>query len=313
AGESTDKYIVKGTSAARSDTTAIAIDDPSSQYISAATGTITGGSGSYQPGAAPWGNMVSYFGSVRYNYQQKYYLAGTMRADASSLVNPLYRWGYFPTVSGAWILSEESFFRNVKAGLVNYLKLRASWGKSGGNLPPSSGAYITYLNNTTYPTATGGVISGYVPGTIANPAIKWEVQKDYTFGLDATLLDNKLNITAEKYVRNPSNLLENITVDYILGYPQGYYPTQLANVAKMTTKGWDFSVGYKETIARRLHMDINLTVSHSKSIVDDLAGMDPISGREANDVISTGRSRLTKGHEPGAWYGFATDGVFQTA
>ncbi|HVU57694.1 MAG TPA: SusC/RagA family TonB-linked outer membrane protein [Puia sp.] len=311
-GESTDKYIVKGTSAARSDTTAIAVDDPSSQYISAATGTITGGSGSYQPGAAPWGNMVSYFGSLRYNYQQKYYLAGTMRADASSLVNPLYRWGYFPTISGAWILSEESFFKNIKPGLINYLKLRASWGKSGGNLPPSSGAYITYLNSTTYPTATGGVISGYVPGTIANPAIKWEVQKDYTFGLDATLLNNKLNFSVEKYVRNPSNLLENITVDYILGYPQGYYPTQLANVAKMTTNGWDFTIGYKEDLTNKLQLGVNLTVSHSKSIVDDLAGQDPIVGREANDVISTGRSRLTKGHEPGAWYGFVTDGVFQT-
>lgn len=312
AGESTDKYIVKGTSAARQGPTAIPLDDPSFQYISAATGTITGGSGSYQPGAAPWGNMVSYFGSLRYNFRQKYFLAGTMRADASSLVNPLYRWGYFPTLSGAWIVSEEPFFSKLTDKTINYLKLRASWGKSGGNLPPSSGAYLTLLGATTYPNASGGYIQGYAPSTIANPEIRWEVQKDYTFGMEANLLNNKLNVTAEKYNRNPSNLLENITVDYVLGYPQGYYPTQLANVGKMTTNGWDISIGYKDNITRKLKFGANLTVSHSKSIVKDLGTADPILGHEANDVISTFRSRLTKGHEPGAWYGFKTAGVFQS-
>jgi len=315
-GQSTDKYTVKGTSATRSDTTSIPLDAPGFQSIQGATGTITGGSGTYQPGAsssgAPWGDMVSYFGSFRYNYQQKYYLAATMRADASSLVNPIYRWGYFPTLSGAWVLSEESFFKNVKPGVINYLKLRASWGKSGGNLPQYTGAWLTTLGPTTYPTATGGVVSGFAPNNIANPALKWEVQKDYTFGLEATLLNNKLNFTAEKYVRNPSSLMENINVDPILGYPQGYISAQLANVGKMTTNGWDFSIGYKDNITRKLRFDVNLTVSHSKSIVDDLGTADPIIGREANDVISTGRARLTKGHEPGTWYGFVTEGVFQT-
>ncbi|HSC38051.1 MAG TPA: hypothetical protein VLD19_09280, partial [Chitinophagaceae bacterium] len=252
------------------------------------------------------------FGSLRYNYKEKYFLAGTMRADASSLVNPLYRWGYFPTVSGAWIISEEPFFEKVPVKTMSYLKLRASWGKSGGNLPPSSGAYLTTLSSTNYPTANGGYVSGYAAGTIANPEIKWEIQKDYTFGLEARVLNNKVNLTVEKYVRNPSNLLENITVDYVLGYPQGYYPTQLANVGKMTTNGWDFSIGYKDNFGKKLVFGANLTMSHSKSIVDDLGTADPILGHEANDVISTYRSRLTKGHEPGAWYGFQTQGVFQS-
>lgn len=316
AGESTDKYTVKSTGATRSDTTAIPADIPSSQTIQGASGTITSGGGTYQPGAssstAPWGNMVSFFGSLRYNYQQKYYLAATMRGDASSLINPMYRWGYFPTLSGAWVISEESFFKNIKPGVINYLKLRASWGKSGGNLPQGTGAWLTTLGNTTYPTANGSGVSGFAPSNIANPAIKWEVQKDYTFGLEGTLLNNKLNFTVEKYVRNPSNLLESINVDPILGYPQGYVATQLANIAKMTTNGWDFSIGYKDNITRKLRFDVNLTVSHSKSIVNDLGVADPIIGREANDVISTGRSRITHGHEPGAWYGYVTEGVFQT-
>lgn len=312
AGESTDKYVVKATSASRQSATLIPLDDPSFQYLSAAgQASNTSGSGSYQAGAAPWGNMVSYFGSLRYNYNEKYFLSGTFRADASSLVNPLYRWGYFPTVSAAWIISSEPFFDRL-ADKISYLKLRASWGKSGGNLPPYSSAWLTTLGTTYYPTANGSNVGGYYPNTIANPEIKWEIQKDYTFGLDATLLNNKMNVSVEKYVRNPSNLLEDITVDYSLGYPQGYYPTQKANIGKMTTNGWDFSIGYKDNITKKLRYGVNLTMSHFKSIVDDLGTADPILGHEANDVISTYRSRITKGHEPGAWYGYIVDGVFQT-
>jgi hypothetical protein len=80
----------------------------------------------------------------------------------------------------------------------------------------------------------------------------------------------------------------------------------------LTTNGWDLSIGYKDNITRKLKFGANLTVSHSRSVVKDLGTADPIIGREANDVISTGRSRLTKGHEPGAWYGYKTDGVFQS-
>src|SRR5439155_2756735 len=105
--------------------------------------------------------------SLRYNYKEKYFLSGTLRADASSLVNPLYRWGYFPTVSGAWIVSAEPFFEKL-SDKISYLKLRASWGKSGGNLPGYPSAYLTTLGTTTYPTANGGYVGGYAASIIAN-------------------------------------------------------------------------------------------------------------------------------------------------
>ncbi|MBX6360592.1 MAG: SusC/RagA family TonB-linked outer membrane protein [Acidobacterium ailaaui] len=311
AGQSADKYTYKGTSASRKD---IPLDEQSFRYISAAA-TVTGGSGSYQPGAAGgnrWGIMTSYFGSVRYNYKEKYYLSGSFRADGSSLINPKYRWGYFPTVSGAWVISEESFFSKL-SHTISFLKLRASWGESGGNLPGSTGAYLTVLSPGNYPTGVGDdYITGYYPSNIANPEIKWEIQKDYTFGLDAAFLTNKIHLTAEKYTRNPSNLLEDVTVDYTLGYPQGYYPTQQANVGRMTTNGWDITLSYKDKFTSKLHFQADLTINHWKSIVKDLGGMDPILGHEANDVISTYRSRLTKGHQPGAWYGYIVEGVFQS-
>lgn len=311
-GQSADNYIVKGTSASRKD---IPYESEPYRYLSAAT-TVLDGAGYYQEGASselmPFGKMLSFFGALRYNYKERYYLSGTMRADGSSLVNPQYHWGYFPTVSGAWVASEEPFFEPLKS-TVSYLKLRASWGRTGGNLPKSVGSYISTVGPTTYVDANGNPITGgYIVNNIANEEIKWEVQQDYTIGLDATLFDDKLNLTFEKYVRNPSNLRVDVNIDATLGYPQGYYSTQAANIGKLTTNGWDLAIGYRDNLTKKLSYGANLTLSHYRSIVDYLGNADPVLGHEANDVISTFRSRLTKGHEPGSWFGFIVDGVFQS-
>lgn len=307
AGHSYDNYSTKGTDATRE---TIPFDEDPFRYINGGI-TVTGGSGGFQQGAAPFGRMLSFFGSLRYNFKEKYYLTGTMRADASSLVNPLYRWGYFPSVSAGWIVSEENFFTTLSQ-TVSYLKLRGSWGKSGGNLPGSVGAYQSYVAPVTYIDANGAVINGYVPSSINNPELKWEVQQDFTVALDAALFNNKLSITFENYVRNPKNLLLSVFVDYTLGYPQGYTASQNVNIGELTTKGWDLSVGYRDNITRKLKFDVNLTLSHFKSKVDYLSTSDPLIGTENNDVLTTGRSRTTVGHAPGAWWGYIADGVFQT-
>ena len=83
-----------------------------------------------------------------------------MRADASALENPRDRWRYFPSVSGAWVVSEEPFFEDL-SNTVDYLKLRGSWGQSGGNLPGGVGGYLSYVTPTTYVDANGNVINGY--------------------------------------------------------------------------------------------------------------------------------------------------------
>jgi TonB-linked SusC/RagA family outer membrane protein len=308
AGQSYDEYTTRGTNTTRD---SILFDEEAYRYPNAAL-VLRGGQGGYQRGAAPFGKMLSFFGSLRYNYKEKYYIAGTMRADASSLVNPLYRWGYFPSVSGAWIVSEEPFFEPALR-YVNNFKIRASWGKSGGNLPSSVNAWVSTLNVVTYVDANGNAVYGYVPANIANPEIKWEVQKDYTLAFDASLLNDKLNVTFERYVRNPQNLLLTIKIDDVLGYPQGYQASQQANIGRMTTKGWDLAVGYNDNFAsNKVKFGANLTLSHFKSTADYLSNSDPIIGGEANDVITTFRSRTTVGHTPGAWWGYTTDGVFQT-
>jgi TonB-linked SusC/RagA family outer membrane protein len=311
AGHSYDSYSIKGTSVTRD---SIVLDEEAYQYANAALVLRDGGS-TYQKGAStssdPFGRMLSFFGSLRYNFNEKYHIAGTLRADASSLVNPLYRWGYFPSVSGAWIVSEEDFFQGAR-NYVNNLKLRASWGKSGGNLPTWVGAWISTVNYTTYVDANGSPIFGYVPSDIANPELKWEVQRDYTFAVDASLLNDKVSLTVERYVRNPNKLLLNVQIDPVLGYPQGYISNQLANIGEITTKGWDVAIGYNDLFAGKVKFGANLTLSHFKTKVDYLSTSDPIIAGENNDVLTTLRSRTTVGHTPGAWWGFISDGVFQT-
>jgi TonB-linked SusC/RagA family outer membrane protein len=307
AGMSFDDYAAKSTSATRDN---IPLDAEAYQYTGAAS-LVTGGSGSYQPGAGSFGRMLSYFGSLRYKFKDRYFLTGTMRADASSLVNPLYRWGYFPSVSGAWMLSEEKFFESLTR-YIDYLKLRASWGKSGGNLPGSVGSYLTTVNTVLGTDANGNPIVGYAPSNIANPRAMWEVQQDYTVGLDAAFFKNKLSLTVERYVRNPNNLMLPVNVDYVLGYPQGYLPVQYTNIGKLTTKGWDVNIGYKDAISKKLRYNVTLTVSQFITMVNDLSTADPIIGQENNDGITTGRSRITVGHQPGVWWGYIVDGVFQS-
>lgn len=306
-GQSADQYTVKGTATERKD---IPFDEEPYRHVSGAA-TLVDGTGYYQPGAQPFGKMVSYFGSLRYNFKDRYYVSGTMRADASSLVNPEYRWGYFPSLSAAWAVSDEPFFQGLTR-TVNFLKVRASWGRAGGNLPTAEGAYLSTVAPVTYPDANGLAIVGYVPWNIANATIKWEVQEDYTIGIDAGLFDNKLNIMLEGYIRNPKNLLVDVNLDPVLGYPQGYIPRQPANIGELTTKGWDLALGYQHTFFDKLSFGANLTVSHFKSVADYVGNADPVRYGINNDKITTFRSRLTSGHEPGAWFGYIVDGVFQT-
>jgi len=312
-GQSYDKYTNFGTMASRQD---IPFDEEIFRTVDAATGTITEGRGYLQPGASLSGSgfggkMLSFFGSVRYNFKERYYLTGTMRADASSLVNPQYRWGYFPSVGGAWVISDESFFEKL-GNTVNYLKIRADWGQTGGNLPDKVAAYITTVGPHRYVDANGNIISGYIPANIANPEIKWELNQDFNVGLDAAFFKDKLNFSFDTYVKKANNLLLNVSVDPTLGYPQGYIPTQLGNVGKMTTKGWELAIGYRDNLAQKIRFGAQWTLGYTKSIVDYLSSSDPILGFENNDVITTLRSRTTVGHEPGVWWGYHADGVFQT-
>lgn len=304
-GQSADNYVYQNSYVYRQD---IPYGSEPYQYVSAGA-TLVDASGSYQPGAGPFGKMNSYFSRVQYDYKGTYYLSGSFRADGSSLLSPQNRWGYFPTISGAYIISNESFMKNIK--WLNSLKLRSSFGRVGGNLPSGPGAYESTLGLSDYVNGDRTRIYGYTPSSVPDPKIKWETTQDVTIGLDADLFNNRLSVSVDKYWRSPKDMLLNLPVQPSLGYPQGYIPTVYTNVGNMKTDGYEAAISYKDKIGK-VSYGISLTVSHFLSRATDLKGQ-VLTDNISNDVFqTTQRTRTAAGDVLGGFYGYQVVGVFQS-
>jgi TonB-dependent starch-binding outer membrane protein SusC len=305
AGQSADNYTSSSSYLFRQD---VPYDAPNYRFVSAGA-TLVNATGGFQPGAGPFGKMISYFGRASYNFKETYFISGSIRADGSSLLSPQSRWGYFPTVSAAYILSNETFMKGITA--IDYLKLRASYGQVGGNLPGSVGAYQSVLGIVDYTTATRDRGFGYSPLRVPDPNIKWETTEDITLGLDLDLFKNKLSITFDKYWRSPKDMLLNLPIQPSLGYPQGYIPAIFTNVGNMTTSGFEGGVNYKNS-AGKFNYGVGVTFQKFISTATDLKGQilyDEIS----NDVFqSTRRTKTATGDVLGQFYGYKVLGVFQT-
>lgn len=303
-GQSADSYTASNTYVYRQD---IPYDADPYRYISGAA-TLADGSGGFQPGAGPFGKMNSYFGRFQYDYNETYFLGASFRADGSSLLSPGNQWGYFPTISGAYILSNETYMKSLT--WVNYLKVRASYGQVGGNLPGSVGAYQSTLSIVDYINGDGSRVFGYSPSSVPDPNIKWETTEDLTLGIDAEFFKSKLSASFDAYWRSPKNMLLNLPVQPSLGFPQGYIPTIYTNVGNMQTKGFETAVNYKDKLGK-VNFGIGLTLQHFISRATELKGQilyDEIS----NDVFqSTKRTKTAAGDILGQFYGFNVLGVFQ--
>ncbi|SER85117.1 SusC/RagA family TonB-linked outer membrane protein [Pedobacter rhizosphaerae] len=305
-GQSADSYTYVNSYVYRQD---IPYDAEPYRYISAGA-SIADASGSFQPGAGPFGKMNSYFSRFQYDYNETYFLGASFRADGSSLLSPENRWGYFPTVSAGYVLSNEKYLKDVS--WINYLKLRASFGYVGGNLPGSVGAYQSTLGIVNAVNGNRERVFGYSPSNVPDPNIQWETTQDLTLGIDADFFNNKLSVSFDKYWRSPKDMLLYLPVKPSLGFPQGYIPTVYTNVGNMKTSGYEGTVNYKDKVGE-LGFSVGLTLQHFVSKATDLRGQilyDEIS----NDVFqSTRRTKTAAGDIMGQFYGYQVTGVFQNA
>jgi TonB dependent receptor. len=159
-----------------------------------ADGRTTGDNGTTYRG-------LSYFGRVTYDYQGKYLLSATMRADGSSKYQE--KWGYFPSVGAAWNISEEDFMKDFKQ--LNYLKLRASWGKLGNDKVSASDGFASVTQNMNTSGVFGnGVLPGYT-NLVYFSYLDWEVVNELNIGFDAAFLDSRLGVEADYYHRLTEN------------------------------------------------------------------------------------------------------------
>lgn len=177
--------------------------------------------------------IVSAFLRANYTFDERYLLTATLRADGSSKFAKGHQWGVFPSASVAWRISEESFWKENRINdVVNSLKLRVGYGTTGNN-GVGSFSYRTNVSLTSYPMNNVMTNPAYVLGTqLGNPELKWETQVATNVGLDVSLFNSRVNLTAEWYNNQANDLLLNCVVPSSTGYS-----TQYQNVGKMRNRG----------------------------------------------------------------------------
>ncbi len=258
---------------------------------------------SYTPTA-----LMSFFGRAQYNYDNKYYLTATVRRDGSSTFkeNGDY-WGIFPSVGLGWTLSNEKFLSGNE--LIDFLKLRASWGKLGNqDVPLNVSQTLSSTGSSSYNYVFGSnqdLVYGAAFGTPAKD-ISWEVTEEWSAGVDFTLLDSKLSGSIDYYYKNNTNAILNVSTTLDSEYEDSYYD----HGAEVHNSGIEFSFNWADKITNDLSYDIGVNYSFNKNkVVNVKSAYDGATGGSLSNGEVT--KRLKEGQPIYSWWMFEMDGVFQ--
>ncbi len=251
--------------------------------------------------------MISWFARINYDFAGKYLLEANIRADASSRFAEGHRWGYFPSFSGAWRISEEAFMESAKDSWLSGLKIRASWGQLGNQdaLSGSNNDYYPALNtyNLDSKYAFGGSLnSGYYQRKYRLETISWEKASTWGVGVDFTLF-NKLNGSLDYYNRKTTGIIMDVTVpkEFALDAYKG-------NVGSMRNSGIEINLSYNTKIGQ-VDFGIAGNFSYNKNEILDLGGGDPNKYLDATDGYS---QRNKVGEAMNSYYIYRADGFFNS-
>lgn len=234
-------------------------------------------------------NFLSYFARVNYKFNDKYLVGVSARTDASSRFGADNRYGFFPAVSAGWIISEENFLKNIEA--ISFLKLRASWGKTGNAEIANFGHLGLFAGGAGY-----AGLPGQGPAQLANPALSWETTQQIDIGLDFGILKNRINGEIDYYEKNTTGLLLNVNVPGTSGFA-----TQLKNVGSLSNKGFEFVLN-TDNIVGQFKWKTSLNASTNTNKIDNLQGQ-VIEGGLSN------MSRAVEGQPLGVFYTVEYAGV----
>lgn len=207
--------------------------------------------------------LLSYLGRVQYTYDGKYMLSASIRRDGSSRFGENSKWGYFPSASVGWRVSEEGFLKTVP--FINDLKIRGSWGKAG-NYAIGDYATIPLLKTYNYSLNTVSVI-GTAPLAPVNPDLTWEKSETFDAGLDITVLKNRLSASFDIYTKHNTGLLLNVPIPWVTGYSN-----VLANAGETRNKGWELELTSRNFVKGPVLWTTTLNLSHNTNRVLALAG-----------------------------------------
>ena len=240
--------------------------------------------------------MLSYFFRVNYAFDNRYLLEVNGRYDGTSRFKKGHRWGFFPSVSAGWRISEESFFESAKE-VVDNLKLRVSYGELGNQ---AISGYYPYASSIGSAADYGywfdkQLSSGVAQIQLANADITWEKSKQFNAAIDAGLLNIRLNVTFDYYIRNITNMLQQFPVPLFVGMTSPW-----TNAGSMRNNGWELSISWNDRIGK-FNYYVKGNLSDVKNKVIDLYGKEYV-----------GTTTITKeGEQYNSWYGFIADGYFQ--
>lgn len=258
--------------------------------------------------------FASMFARVSYAYKDRYLFMGSVRRDGSSKFAPDQRYGYFPAVSAAWRMSEESFIKNIS--WINDLKLRASYGVSGND---QFGNYVwqgtvNYNNLYTYgPTELGAIGTGKVllPSTLENRKLKWETNTQTNIGIDFSVLDNRITLSADYFVRNTKNML------LYRGLPsENGITTQIFdNIGNMTNKGFELSLNTVNIQTKDFTWNTGFTFTKIKNKVDKVFTSTGYIPYNANNFLTSSgfesAIRIVEGQPMFDIYSYKVIGTFE--
>ncbi|MCW0481864.1 TonB-dependent receptor [Gaoshiqia sediminis] len=256
-------------------------------------GKVSSGSTSAQD----W-SLISYLARANYSLKNKYLVTAAIRADGSSRFGANNRWGYFPSGSVAWRMSEEAFLQDVD--WLDNLKVRLSYGETGNNQIPNYGA-IGILGYTPY--VNGGTVEqGIYTNTFADKNLKWEKTGQTNFGVDFSILDQRVNFSGDIYYSKTKDLLLNVPIPIITGFG-----STLTNIGELQNKGFEINVSTRN-IDRKLKWVTDLNIFANRNKVLKLGENDaPIDINESSMT-----SRTAVGKPIGMYYGYVIDGVIMS-
>jgi TonB-linked SusC/RagA family outer membrane protein len=276
-------------------------NDPKDAFISNTIDPIASQSAYGGADESAW---RSFFGRANYEFDGKYLFSASFRADGSSKFGANNRFGYFPSVSAGWIVSHEDFW---KEGLINFLKIRGSWGQNGNDQIGPYG-YTTVVNsgqNYTFgPTQV--ITNGSVALTSANPDLKWETIEQTNLGLDAEFWDGRVAFTSDFYIKNTLDMLYAAPIPLTAGTA-----APVTNIASLTNRGLELSASYRNR-DRAFKYSVGGNIAFVKNEITSLGrGSEPIFGAR----VQSANADVTKtdvGQPIGSFFGYVTDGIFQT-
>ena len=254
----------------------------------------------------------SFFARLGWSWKDRYMVNATMRADGSSQFAKGHRWGYFPSVSAGWTLTEEDFMKSA-ASWLDFLKLRLSWGQVGN---ANINCYQYLAPVTTYNTnynfgATGGTdawVMGAYTERLANEKVKWETSEQYNVGLDARFLRQRLSLTLDGYIKSTKDWLVQAPILATAGTGG-----PVINGGDVKNKGIEVGLSWNDQIGKDLVYSVGANFAYNHNEVGNIPTLDGIIHGATNQIYQNAEEfyRAENGHAIGYFWGYKTAGLFQ--